>query len=163
MVEAGDRDEHEGTGGPDVQVVRGDDEGGGGDGGGRDPEFAPECVDVGLRVVDAGVFHHVVACCGVGAVGADEEVEIYGDFGVSFGGGLICSFGTLLFEPGCLLFEIGACKLVVEMQGYIWHFVQCIQETFVEGSTIDGLNTLLRTIRCIWYSGISRRTLPFAS
>ena len=131
VVEGGDRDEHEGAGGPDVQVVRGDGEGGGW--GGGDPEFAPECVDVGLCVVDAGVFHHVVARCGVGAVGADEEVEIYGDFCGSFGGGLfggvlgmICSFGTLLFEPGCLLLEIGACKLVIEMQGYIWHFLQCV-------------------------------------
>ena len=137
VVEGGDRDEHEGAGGPDVQVVRGDGEGG--VLGRWDPEFAPECVDVGLCVVDAGVFHHVVACCGVGAVGADEEVEIYGDFCGSFGGGLfggflgmICSFGMLLFEPGCLLLEIGACKLVVEMQGYIWHFLQCIQEAFVE-------------------------------
>ena len=77
MVGGGDRNEHEGTGGPDVEMVRGDDECGVGRGG--DPEFTPECIDVGLCVVDAGVFHHVVACCGVGAVGADEEVEIYGD------------------------------------------------------------------------------------
>ena len=159
MVEGGNRDEHEGTGGPDVQMVRGDGEGG--VGGGRDPEFAPECVDVGLHVVDPGVFHHVVAGCGVGPVGADEEVEIYADFGGSFGSalfggvlGMICSFGTLLFEPGRLLLEIGACELVVEMQGYIWHFLQCIQEAFVEGSTVHGLNTLLRSIRYIWCSGV---------
>lgn len=52
-----------------MEVVRGDDEGGGW--GRGDPEFAPEGVDVGLCVVHAGVFHHVVACCGMGTVGAD--------------------------------------------------------------------------------------------
>ena len=75
----------------------------------------------------------MVACCGVGAISADEEVEIYGDFCGSFGGelfggvlGMIRSFGTLLFEPGCLLVEIGACELVVEMQGYVRHLLQCV-------------------------------------
>ena len=92
VVEAGDRDEHHGAGGPDVEVVGGYGEGGCGTGGRgrgwRDPEFAPESVDVGLGVVYPCVFHHMVPCCGVGAVGADEEVEIYGDFGGSFGVGL---------------------------------------------------------------------------
>ena len=160
-VEGGDRDEHEGAGGPDVQVVRGDGEGG--VWGGGNPEFAPESVNVGLCVVDPGVFHHVVAYCGVGAVGADEEVEIYGNFGGSFGDGIsdggllggilgmICSSVMLLFEPGCLLIEIGTCKLVIEMQGYIRHFLQCIQEAFVERRTVDGLDTLLRSIRYISY------------
>ena len=144
-------------------MVRGDGEGGGE--GRRDAEFAPERVDVGLRVVDPGVFHHVVACCGVGAVGAYEEVEIYGDFCGSFWGGLvggllgwvlgmICSFGTLLFEPGRLLLEIGACKLVIEMQGYIRHLLQFIQEAFVEGSTVHGSNELSKSIRHISYPGI---------
>ena len=112
----------------------------------------------------------MVACCGVGAVGTDEEVEFYGDFcgslwGELFGGvlGMIRLFRPLLFEPGYLLVEIGACELVVEMQGYIWHLLQCIQETFVERCTVHGLNTLLRTIRYISYSGILIRTLPFAS
>ena len=67
VVEAGNRDEHHGTGGPDVQVVRGDGEGG--RGGRGDPELAPQSVDVGLFVIYPGVFHHVVPCCGVGAVG----------------------------------------------------------------------------------------------
>ena len=158
VVGGGDRDEHEGTGGPDVQMVGGDDECGVGRGG--NPEFAPECIDVGLCVIDAGVFHHVVACCRVGAVGADEEVEIYSDFCGSFGCGflggilgMICSFGMLLFEPSRLLLEIGTGKLVVEMQGYVRHFLQCIQQAFVEGSTIDGLDTLSRSISCISCNG----------
>ena len=128
VVSGGDGDEHEGTGGPDVEMVRGDDESG--VRGGINPEFAPEGIDVGLCVVDAGVFHHVVACGGVGAVGADEEVEIYGDFWGSLGGGFLggvlgmnCSVGILLFEPGRLLFEIGTGKLVIEMQGYVRHFL----------------------------------------
>jgi hypothetical protein len=62
-----------------VQMVRGYGEGGGW--GGRDVEFAPQGVDVFLRVVDAGVFHEVVAGCGVSAIGTDEEVEFYGYFG----------------------------------------------------------------------------------
>ena len=105
----------------------------------------------------------MVACCGVGAVGADEEVEIYGDFCSSFGGGflggvlgMICSFGMLLFEPSRLLLEIGTGKLVIEMQGYVRHFLQCIQEAFVEGSTIDGLDTLSRSISCISCHGFFR-------
>ncbi len=141
---------------------------------GGDAEFAPEGVDVGLGVVDAGVFHHVVACCGVGAVRADEEVEIYGDFCGSFWGGLfggalgwvlgmVCSFGMLLFEPGCLFVEIGACELVIEMQGYVRHLLQFIQKAFVERSTVHGSNTLLRSIRYISYSDISTLTLPLAS
>ena len=56
-----------------MQMVGGDGEGGAGIGDGvrgrGDPEFAPEGIDVGLRVVYPGVFHHVVPCCGVGAVG----------------------------------------------------------------------------------------------
>ena len=44
----------------------------------------------------------------------------------------------LRFEPGCLFVEIGACELVVEMQRYVWHFLQCIQEAFVERCTVDG-------------------------
>lgn len=136
MVETGDRDEHHGAGGPDVQVVGGYGECGCGIGGrgGGDPEFAPEGVDVGLGVVYPRIFHHVVTCCGVGAVGADEEVEVYGDFGGSVrvglvGGGLgwvlgvICFSGMLRFEPGCFLVEIGACEFVVEMQGDIWHLL----------------------------------------
>ena len=68
----------------------------------------------------------MVPCCGVGAVGTYQEVEINGDFCVSFGSGLfiggldwvlrmISFFGPLLFEPGCLFVEIGACEFVVEM------------------------------------------------
>ena len=166
VVEGGDRDEHHGAGGPDVEVVRGYGEGGiRGVGRERgDPEFAPEGVDVGLGVVDPRVFHHVIACCGVGPIGADEEVEIYGDFcwslrGRLLGGGLgrvlrMISFSRpLFFEPGCLFVEIGACEFVVEMQGYILHFLQGIQEAFVEKCTVDGEDALLRSIRYISYSG----------
>lgn len=130
-----------------MQVVRGDGEGG--VGGRGDPEFAPEGVDVGLCVVHPGVFHHVVPCCGVSAVSTYQEVEVYGAFGGSFGNGLfggalgwvlrmIFFPGTLLFEPGCLFVEIGACEFVVEMQGYVWHLFQYIQEAFVERCTVDG-------------------------
>ena len=128
VVEGGDRYEHHGAGGPDVEMVGGYGEGGIG-GGGRgwgNPKFAPEGVDVGLGVVDPSVFHHMVPCCGVGAICTYKEVEIYGDFcgsgrGGLVGGGLgwvlrmIGFSGALLFEPGCLFVEIGACELVVEM------------------------------------------------
>jgi len=64
-----------------VQVVGGDGEGGGA--GGGDVEFAPEGVDVFLMVGEAGVFHHVVAGGGVGAIRSDEKVEVYRYFGCS--------------------------------------------------------------------------------
>ena len=44
-------------------------------GGGRNMELAPEGIDVFLLVVDARVFHHVVADSGVGAVGANEKIK----------------------------------------------------------------------------------------
>ena len=81
-VERRDRDEHEGCAGPDVEVVGGDGERGV-CGTWWDVEFAPERVDVLLLVVDAGELHEVVARGGVGAVGADEEIEVDFFFGVA--------------------------------------------------------------------------------
>ena len=59
---------------------------------------------------------------------------------------MICFSGTLLFEPGGLFVEIGACEFVVEMQGYVWHLLECIQKAFIERCSVHSLNALLRLI-----------------
>ena len=159
-VEGWNGDEHEGTTRPDVQVIGGDGEGAGrvrggcwrGDG--RNVEFAPEGVDVFLLVVEPGEFHKVVADCRMGAVGTNHEVKADFDFlcallvGFAEGrlGRILCmvSFGCMgtLLEPGNVLVEVGTRELVVEMKGYIGHFLQGVEQTFVKTCTIDGSNEL---------------------
>ena len=124
LVERRDGNEHEGAAGPDMEMIGGDCEVGGF---GGNVEFTPEGVDVFLLVREAGVFHHVVAGGGVGAVGSDEEVEVYGYLGcsflLSFSLAILCwilsvvGFGGLvmLFEPSSLLFKVRASELVVEV------------------------------------------------
>lgn len=89
-------------------------------------EFAPERVDVFLAVAEAGVFHHVVAGGGVGAVGTDEEVESHFYFGGALVRGLdgvlgVGGFGGAALEPGGVFGEVGARELVVEEEGYVRH------------------------------------------
>lgn len=152
-VERGDRDEHEGAAGPDVQVVRGDGEVGV-VGGGGDVEFAPEGVDVLLLVIDAGVLHHVVAGGGVGAVRADEEVEFHFDFrgalvkgvGWLLGGvlGVVGFWGGAVLKPGGGFGVVGAGELVGEEEGYVWHGLEGIEEAFVQAGAVDGEDGLGR-------------------
>lgn len=139
-VERGDRDEHEGAAGPDVQVVRGDGEVGVVAGRG-DVEFAPEGVDVFLLVVDTGVLHQVIAGGGVGAVGADEEVEFHFDFWGALVGGVLGVVGFLegaVLEPGSVFGVVGASELVGEEEGYVWHGLEGVEEAFVESGAVDG-------------------------
>lgn len=145
-VERGDRDEHASAAGPDVQGVRGDGEVGGVRGRG-DVEFAPEGVDVFLLVVDAGVLHQVVAGSGVGAVGADEEVEFHLDFwGALMGGigrlggvlGMVGFWEGAVLEPSRVFGVIGAGKLVGEEEGHVRHGFEGVEEAFVESSAVDG-------------------------
>ena len=78
--------------------------------------------------VYTGVFHHVEAGGGVGAVGSDEEVEGYFDFSWPLVGlllvfvlrGVLSMVGLLgvarLLEPGDFFVEVCTCELVVEME-----------------------------------------------
>lgn len=74
LVWAGERAKHVFASRPDVEVVGAQTEGVGFFGG-RDAQFAPDCVGVLLLVVQGGVAHYLLSGGGVGAVGADEEVE----------------------------------------------------------------------------------------
>jgi hypothetical protein len=105
-------------GGPDVEM-------GGGqavgvrDGIGGDAELAPERVDVGLMVVEPGVFHEVVPDGGVGAVRADEEVKADFDLRGGWGDGE---------EPGEFAREVGAGELVVEVECYVGECGESIEQ-----------------------------------
>lgn len=96
----------------------------------------------------------MVARGGVGAIGADEEVEVY----LFFWGALVVGLGSgwlsgvlrvvglrgvrRVFEPGGVVFEVGACELVVEVEGDIWHGLQGVKETFVQPGSVDGVDGL---------------------
>ena len=150
-VQRRDGDEHKGRAGPDVQVVRRDGERGVG-GKGRDVELAPQRVDVLLLVVDARELHKVVAGGGVGAVGADEEVEVDFLLGVALvlggGGGRlgrilgVVGLGRVgaVLEPGGVAVEVRAGELVVEEEGHIGHGFQGVEEAFVEPRAVDGVD-----------------------
>ena len=117
-------------------------------------EFAPEGVDVFLLVIEAGVFHEVVAHCGVGAVGTDHEVKrdfyfvcavLVGFAERGFGGILgVVGFGGMgtLLEPGNVFVEVGACELVVEVKGHVGHFPKGVEEAFVETCSVDSSDEL---------------------
>lgn len=90
-------------------------------------ELTPKGIDVFLLIGNAGVFHHMVACGGVGAIGSYEKVEVYRYFRCSWLSllrsailGWILSvvfYGCLvvLFEPSCLLVKVRAGEFVVEV------------------------------------------------
>ena len=75
----------------------------------------------------------MVACCRVGSISTDEQIEIHGYFGSSgrvllpqrsmSGTVRVVSLGNVgpLLEPGNFLFEVGACEFVVEVKGDVWH------------------------------------------
>ena len=110
-----------------MQVVRGDSEvvirGRG------NMEFAPQRVNILLLVVDAGIFHHVVACGGVGAVGTDKKVKFHFDLRCSLVRRIrrlsrvlgMVGFGKAPLEPGDAFGEVGASELVVEEECYVGH------------------------------------------
>ena len=77
----------------------------------------------------------MVAGCGVGAIGTDEEVEVdsylrssvllfFGNVGLGGVLGMI-RFWSLAspLKPGCIVIEIGACKFVIEVEIDVWHFI----------------------------------------
>jgi hypothetical protein len=68
----------------------------------------------------------------VGAVGANEEVE--GDFFLGWGRGR----GGVVGEPGEVAAKIGACELVVEVEGYVWELLEFVEEGLVEATAVDG-------------------------
>lgn len=41
-------------------------------------------------------------------------------------------------EPGEVAPEVGACQLVVEVEGYVWEALELVEEGFVEAAAVDG-------------------------
>ena len=127
---------------------------------GADVELAPKRVDIFLLVRKASVFHHVVAGSGVGTIGSYQKVEIHRNFRrsillliLSFFLGWVlsticCGSLMMLLEPSRSFVEVCTCKLVIEVQIYIRHFLERIQEAFVETCAIyrfDVLESLIRS------------------
>ena len=104
-------------------------------------ELAPQGVDVLLLVVHTAVLHHVVAHGGVGAVGADHEIEVDLD--------LLCATrgfgGTLDLEPGPAGAEVGAGQLVVEEEAHVGHALEDVKQALIEPGPVNGEDGLGRT------------------
>ena len=115
-------------------------------------ELAPERVDVLLLVVDTGEFHEVVARGGVGAIGADEEVEVDFFFGIALvlgwrGGGLCGVLGVVglgsvgaVLEPCGVVIEVCTGELVVEEEGDVRHGFERVEKAFVQTGTVDSVD-----------------------
>jgi hypothetical protein len=86
---------------------------------GLDLELAPKGIDILLAVVHADEFHHVVPDGGMGAIGANHEVEI--DFDLP---GTACRSRLVLslnLKPGLAFSKVGAGELMVEIEAHVWH------------------------------------------
>lgn len=107
-----------------------------------------------MLISDTGVFHHVVARGGMGAIGSYEKVEIYGYFGCSrlpflrraiLGWILsVVFYGCLvmLFKPSRFLVEVRTGKFVVEVQRYVGHFLERIEEAFIKTCAVHRFDVL---------------------
>ena len=115
----------------------------GGEVAGFDLEFAPEGIDVFLVVGHAGVLHHMIPCCRVGTVGADEEVEVHFDLDGPHMDRLWLDIRrevdvwiqpclSILLEPRNPSIEVRASELVIEVEGHIRQLFQCVEQSFVQ-------------------------------
>lgn len=117
-------------------------------------EFAPQGVNVLLRVRHAGILHEVVAHSRVRAVCAEQEIKrdfnLLGSAGRVLGlRGILCMVLSdvavlLLLEPGFVVFQIGAGELVIEEEFDIRQIIQLVEKAFVESCAVDGAYKLRR-------------------
>ncbi len=121
-------------------------------------EFAPQCVNVFLLVIESSELHQMITSGRMSTVCTDEQVESRGYFGcplLIMPEGIMLSrilrvvgfFGiAVLFKPSCLLIEVSTRQLMVEVQRDIWQLLQGVEEALVETCTVYRLD-VLRSVR----------------
>ena len=140
-------------------------------------KFTPKSVDIFLLIRDLSVLHHVITHRRVCTISSNKEIEIHrylnGPVLILFVAALLsriwsvvgCGSMFLLFKPSCSRVEVCTCKFMIKVQRHVRHFIQRVQEAFVETGAIHRLDELLLVNNMVLDSdlNVGKHTRPWAS